>query len=173
MRESWESILLGVLVFVASVFSLERACDGRFDHDAGVVQRPAHARCRSAPGHTIKRIRYGRPVSNFVRANGQRLQPDPVRHRRSLHQLLHHRHGARTSSTRATPTTPNGTTANLNNDAMLHHFVLINPGRADPVCPSGLEGQLGERFFAAGNERSQMHLPGAVRLLQHHRDTGG
>src|SRR6185436_20277445 len=39
-------------------------------------------------------------------------------------------------------------------------FVLINTARSDSVCPGGLEGQLGERFFASGNERSQMHLPG-------------
>src|SRR3954470_2967538 len=54
---------------------------------------------------------------------------------------------------------PTGTTANLSNGAMMHHFVLINPGRTDAVCPSGLQGQLGERFFASGNERTHMHLP--------------
>ena len=54
----------------------------------------------------------------------------------------------------------NGTVANLNNNVMMHHFVLINPRpSADTVCPGGLQGSLGERFFAAGNERSQMHLP--------------
>jgi hypothetical protein len=52
-----------------------------------------------------------------------------------------------------------GTTANLNNGAMMHHFVFINPARTDAVCPSGLQGQLGERFFASGNERTHMHLP--------------
>jgi hypothetical protein len=52
-----------------------------------------------------------------------------------------------------------GTTANLNNGAMMHHFVLINPARQDQVCPGGLQGQLGERFFASGNERTHMHLP--------------
>jgi hypothetical protein len=52
-----------------------------------------------------------------------------------------------------------GTTANLNNGAMMHHFVLINPARQDAVCPSGIQGQLGERFFASGNERTHMHLP--------------
>jgi hypothetical protein len=51
-----------------------------------------------------------------------------------------------------------GTTANLNNGAMMHHFVLINSARDDAVCPSGLQGQLGERFFASGNERTHMHL---------------
>jgi hypothetical protein len=53
----------------------------------------------------------------------------------------------------------NGAVANLNRDMMLHHFVVINPNRTDAVCPTGLEGQLGERFFAAGNERTHMHLP--------------
>src|SRR5947207_9797221 len=52
-----------------------------------------------------------------------------------------------------------GTTANLDTGAMMHHFVLINPANSDPVCPSGLQGQLGERFFASGNERTHMHLP--------------
>jgi hypothetical protein len=52
-----------------------------------------------------------------------------------------------------------GTTANLNSGAMMHHFVLINPARPDAVCPSGLQGQFGERFFASGNERTHMHLP--------------
>jgi hypothetical protein len=52
-----------------------------------------------------------------------------------------------------------GTTANLNNGAMMHHFVLINNGKTDTVCPSGLQGQIGERFFASGNERTHMHLP--------------
>jgi hypothetical protein len=52
-----------------------------------------------------------------------------------------------------------GTTANLDTGAMMHHFVLINPARSDAVCPGGLQGQLGERFFASGNERTHMHLP--------------
>jgi hypothetical protein len=53
-----------------------------------------------------------------------------------------------------------GTTANLDTGAMMHHFVFINPARQDAVCPGGLQGQLGERFFASGNERTHMHLPG-------------
>jgi hypothetical protein len=57
------------------------------------------------------------------------------------------------------PNQTTGTVANLNNGAMMHHFVLINPARTDAVCPSGLQGQLGERFFASGNERTHMHLP--------------
>ena len=52
-----------------------------------------------------------------------------------------------------------GTVANLANGIMMHHFVLINPARQDAVCPGGLQGFLGERFFAAGNERTHMHLP--------------
>ena len=53
-----------------------------------------------------------------------------------------------------------GNSVNLTNDLMLHHFVLINPGKADLTCPGNGQGLLGERFFAAGNERSHMHLPG-------------
>ena len=64
----------------------------------------------------------------------------------------------------------NGTVANLNNNAMMHHFVLLNPQRTDTVCPGGLQGQLGERFFAAGNERSQMHLPGPYGYFNRHPD---
>jgi hypothetical protein len=57
------------------------------------------------------------------------------------------------------PTYATGATANLNHEALMHHFVLINPSRVDAVCSIGLQGQLGERFFAAGNERTHMHLP--------------
>jgi hypothetical protein len=59
-----------------------------------------------------------------------------------------------TDSTYAT-----GAVANLNHDMMLHHFVMLNPNRTDAVCGTGLQGQLGERVFAAGNERTHMHLP--------------
>jgi hypothetical protein len=52
-----------------------------------------------------------------------------------------------------------GATVNLAQDIMLHHFVLINRDNSDVVCPGGLQGGLGERFFAAGNERSHLHLP--------------
>jgi hypothetical protein len=52
-----------------------------------------------------------------------------------------------------------GNTVNLAQDIMLHHFVLINQAKADLVCPGGLQGGLGQRFFAAGNERTEMHLP--------------
>jgi len=55
-----------------------------------------------------------------------------------------------------------GTTANLDSNMMMHHFVLMYPNRTDPVCPSGLDtnilGTPYERFFAA-NERSEVHLP--------------
>jgi hypothetical protein len=58
---------------------------------------------------------------------------------------------------------PNGTEANLNSNMMMHHFVLSYPNRTDTVCPSGLQtnilGTPYERFFAAGNERSEIHLP--------------
>lgn len=53
-----------------------------------------------------------------------------------------------------------GTSANFNNGAMLHHYVLFNPERRDATCPNGLFGfNLGERVFASGNERTHNHLP--------------
>jgi len=49
---------------------------------------------------------------------------------------------------------------------MMHHFVFITPARQDQVCPTGLQGQLGERFFASGNERTHMHLPNGFGYQQ-------
>jgi hypothetical protein len=106
-------------------------------------------------GHTIKRARYG-PFN--VPGNGQ------------LHNAFKLDATAPCQDCYITDMVPslvyesdanfsNGTVANLHNNAMMHHFVLINRSRPDTVCPGGLQGQLGERFFAAGNERSQMHLP--------------
>lgn len=63
------------------------------------------------------------------------------------------------------PTYATGASANLDHGALLHHFVLINPSRVEAVCPTGLQGQLGERFFAAGNERTHMHLPAPFGYL--------
>jgi hypothetical protein len=56
-------------------------------------------------------------------------------------------------------TTSTGQTRNIQDGLMLHHFLLKDPGRADPVCPTGLQGQFGIRFFAAGNERTHLHMP--------------
>ena len=52
-----------------------------------------------------------------------------------------------------------GATVNLAQDIMLHHFVMIDRDKPDVVCPGGLQGGLGQRFFAAGNERTHLHLP--------------
>jgi hypothetical protein len=46
-----------------------------------------------------------------------------------------------------------GSTANLNNGLMLHHFVLFNPAQTGVGCP------ISEPFFGAGNERTHVHLP--------------
>jgi hypothetical protein len=46
-----------------------------------------------------------------------------------------------------------GSTANMNNGALLHHFVLFNPSQTALVC-----GAM-EPLFGAGNERSGVHLP--------------
>jgi hypothetical protein len=52
-----------------------------------------------------------------------------------------------------------GATVNLAQDIMLHHFVLIDRDKSDVVCPGGIQGGIGQRFFAAGNERTHLHLP--------------
>jgi hypothetical protein len=112
------------------------------------------------PGHVIKRVRLGYTSSqNYVLPAGN-----------SIHNAIRFDIPAPCTNCWITdivpslvymgdPNHPDGEDANLDTDVNMHHFVLVNPGRADPVCPGGLQGQLGERFFAAGNERSQMHLP--------------
>src|SRR5437764_1291487 len=53
-----------------------------------------------------------------------------------------------------------GRSANLDNGLMLHHIVVFNSGRPDATCaPDTAVGSLGERFFAAGNERTGGALP--------------
>src|SRR5687768_7817110 len=47
----------------------------------------------------------------------------------------------------------NGSTANIQDGLMLHHFVIFNPAQTGIGCP------ISEPFFGAGNERSQLHLP--------------
>ena len=48
---------------------------------------------------------------------------------------------------------------NLREGVMLHHAVLLNPGKTDAVCSHGIPGTWGDRFFGAGNERTHFHLP--------------
>jgi hypothetical protein len=53
-----------------------------------------------------------------------------------------------------------GRSANLDNGVMLHHIVVFNSGRPDATCaPDTPIGSLGERFFAAGNERTAGRFP--------------
>jgi hypothetical protein len=53
-----------------------------------------------------------------------------------------------------------GKQANLDSGVMLHHLVVFNSGAQDATCGAGTPmGQLGERFFAAGNERTSGDLP--------------
>jgi hypothetical protein len=169
-------ILLGVLVFVTGVLSWSAPAMADSVTTLASFSDPRTA-MKQRPGHVIKRIRMGATASsNFVLAAGA-----------SVHNTA--RFDAPVPCTNCYITDmvpslvyngdanhPDGTPANLDNDAMLHHFVLINGSRADAVCPGGLQGGLGERFFAAGNERSQMHLPdpfgylnnaSAWRLISH------
>ena len=53
-----------------------------------------------------------------------------------------------------------GSPANLDRGPMLHHTVLFDVGEDDPVCGRGtLLGNIGRRFFAAGNERTGFEFP--------------
>jgi hypothetical protein len=54
---------------------------------------------------------------------------------------------------------PDGRTANAADGLWLHHMVLSTFGRQDPTCGSAPLQLAGERFFAAGNERSRLRLP--------------
>jgi hypothetical protein len=53
-----------------------------------------------------------------------------------------------------------GTKANLDTGPMLHHaaFMAQSSGKSDVTCGSSGPGLLGERFFAAGNERTAVDL---------------
>lgn len=53
----------------------------------------------------------------------------------------------------------NGSRANVNTGAMLHHMVLASQFRSDPTCSRNLLGLVGERFFASGNERTVIDFP--------------
>jgi hypothetical protein len=67
--------------------------------------------------------------------------------------------GCYITSFRPNLTYPNGTTANFNTGAMLHHLVLTNQFRRDATCGGTWLGLAGERFFASGNERTAITLP--------------
>jgi Stress up-regulated Nod 19 len=58
-------------------------------------------------------------------------------------------------------TYPDGTTANFNTGAMLHHAVFTSQFRSDATCGSSgtLWGVAGERFFGSGNERTAISFP--------------
>ncbi|MEJ3748884.1 hypothetical protein WEI85_37125 [Actinomycetes bacterium KLBMP 9797] len=66
-----------------------------------------------------------------------------------------------------TSITPNmvyedGSVANVDTGPGLHHFLLTSQFRADPVCGQSLPNPsvfLGERFAAAGNERTVIAMP--------------
>ncbi|GAA4703417.1 hypothetical protein Prum_021040 [Phytohabitans rumicis] len=55
-----------------------------------------------------------------------------------------------------------GSVANVDTGPGLHHFLLTNQFRSDPVCGRSLPNPsvfLGERFAAAGNERTEIAMP--------------
>ncbi|MDP8931352.1 MAG: hypothetical protein M3O70_22980 [Actinomycetota bacterium] len=57
---------------------------------------------------------------------------------------------------------PDGRSANLDTGVMLHHAVWFQSGQPDITCgPETVVGRVGQRFFAAGNERtSGRFVPG-------------
>ncbi len=65
-----------------------------------------------------------------------------------------------------------GTNANLDSGVMLHHMLASNPGtgKQDLTCPGSGPGLTGERVFAAGNERTHMHLPTGFGYQQGEND---
>jgi hypothetical protein len=64
------------------------------------------------------------------------------------------------TSMRANYVTASGKQANAYDGLLMHHMVLFAHGREDATCgPETLIGGLGQRFFAAGNERTPMMLP--------------
>jgi hypothetical protein len=60
---------------------------------------------------------------------------------------------------KANLTYPDGSTANYNTGAMIHHVVQTSQWRGDPTCNGTVWGLAGERFFASGNERTPLELP--------------
>jgi hypothetical protein len=52
-----------------------------------------------------------------------------------------------------------GTEANMETGAMLHHFVLGSQFRRDATCGNSWLGLFGERFFASGDERTVANFP--------------
>jgi hypothetical protein len=53
----------------------------------------------------------------------------------------------------------NGASVNMDSGPMLHHMVLTSQWRRDATCGSSWLGLAGERFFAAGNERTKVAFP--------------
>ena len=55
-----------------------------------------------------------------------------------------------------------GSNANVDTGPMVHHFVMFNQNRQDPLCGGNMTNPsffLGERFMAAGNERTVLSSP--------------
>jgi hypothetical protein len=49
-----------------------------------------------------------------------------------------------------------GTTANMQQGILLHHFVFFNPANRPLACPGN---SISEPFWGSGNERTHLHLP--------------
>jgi hypothetical protein len=144
----FSSAALGVAVAVVGLFALPAAPAGADQIDYPASYSDPRGDLPSRPGNYV-RIRYGPyniPAASEVHNNLYLSAPSPC------------------SPCYITDVMPNlvdtsGTTVNLAQDVMLHHMVLIDRSRQDITCPTGLQGQYGQRFFASGNERTHLHLP--------------
>ncbi|HEY5625271.1 MAG TPA: hypothetical protein VIT93_02165 [Dehalococcoidia bacterium] len=52
-----------------------------------------------------------------------------------------------------------GSTANFDNMAMMHHVVVVSTSATDVTCAGTPLGSLGTRLFASGNERTVLQFP--------------
>jgi hypothetical protein len=52
-----------------------------------------------------------------------------------------------------------GSTANMDTGAMLHHAVFTSQFRSDATCGNAWLGLAGERFYGSGNERTPLTFP--------------
>jgi hypothetical protein len=125
--------------------------DDRGDYPTNRPAPDSTAACAAwTSQNCIVRSRYG-PFS--IPANGQ------------IHNAVKLNAAAPCTHCRITDIVPDlvnastGASVNLQQGLMMHHFVLLNTGHPDSTCPGQGQGAFGERFFAAGNERTHVHLP--------------
>lgn len=63
------------------------------------------------------------------------------------------------TSMQANLVSTSGATVNVDEGLLLHHMVLASQSRSDATCGTNFLGVVGERFFASGNERTNVTFP--------------